>query len=667
MKNPWEGADVLVVDDDLTFHDHVGAMARRLGLGCTFVRFGEDALKLLSQRTFRLLVLDGLLPGMRGEEVARRVRKIHGKDELPILFCSAFYRDFRSFRLLMNECGVDLILHKPVTDSQLTEAIGRLLGIDGSQALGVEPVELAALRASYLSASLERMAGMKQALHSLGGDDTASLLAALRIDAHRFRGSGASFEVPEVSRIGGAMEDLLVAAGTPAGPSVGVLRARLEGLVGALEGAFRAAAGSAPLLQPRLPGMRPRVVLVEDGESELSRQIPSHEAQGLPIWHGRGDEALLVAVQRQAEVVFVAADVDGRERALEACRSVRTLANTGIVFLAKDDSTAMRLAALEAGATGYVARPADVEGLFRIASIYARIPSIGPLVVAGGESGILADLAEKLADLGRPAVPCADPSELLRILEESEPSALILDVDAPWEDGLALIRMVRADLRFRALPILALSEHQDRDWTSEALVSGATACLSKPISLLELEPVLSSWAVRRDDRERGLLGLDAQTGLMDRGRFEAALQRSLNLARREGQVFSVVGIDGGLERVRRRDGSLVVEELSAVLANQLRTALRSSDVVARVGRDRFVALLPGARLHDAERIAGERAKEFNAFLGRHADLAGPQTTVLSFPEQGGTAGQFLETIDRVLDEKLRKDAWEEDLIVDVEP
>jgi diguanylate cyclase (GGDEF)-like protein len=666
VRKPGIEGEILVVDDDPRFQEFVERVVGRLGLSCTFSRFGEDAIRKLGERNFRMLVLDGLLPGMRGEDVAKRVRETYGPKELPILFCSAFYRDLRSFRYLMNECGVTQILHKPVDEGQLLETVRKILDLAVvAEAAGSEDWE--ALQASYLAGSLERVAAMQRALQALGGADPGPSLTALQIEAHRFRGSGASFDLPEISRVGGTLEDMLRGLGTAPKQVSGPFRAKLEGLVDALESALRHAAGTMPLAPSRLQGLRPRVLLVEEAPSRLGEEIPTLEAEGQPIWLcSEADDALRRVIEHQVEVVFVAADgPKGLSAALPTCRALRDIAQVAVVVIAKNDSVGKRLEALEAGARGYVPRPADVAGLFRIASIHAKTYPAGPVLLVGEDPKTLEDLAGSLADLGRGAVPCSHRDDLFRLLDRTTPSLVILDADPILEEGLALVRAIRGDLRYRALPLLVASETWERSQIVDALASGASACLPKPVTLLELQPLLASWVVDGWEREQGLFGLDAQTGLMDRRRFEMSLEQGLSLARREGHVLSVIGIDAGLGGVAREAGGLAREELASVLADQLVGALRASDVVARVGGDRFFALLPGAKEGDAARIAEERIQAFVTKLGPFAEVATPVAATRTFPDARDPAARWLDTLDRALEEKLGKEDWDR-LVVEVE-
>jgi len=665
VKNPAKKG-ILVVDDDRRFHDFVARVARRLGMPSTHVHSGEEALRVLGSQGFRLVILDGLLPGLRGEDVVRKIRERFGPEELPILFCSAFYRDIRSYRFLVNECRVNQVLHKPVDEELFREVLEKLLGAPGEAAAPPEPEERAALRAGYIASSLDRVDSMRRTLQVLASQTAPDLVSALRLEAHRFRGSGASFDLPEVSRLGGALEDLLSSA-PKAGDLSGPFRSRLEGLLDALEAALRREAGQSPVAEVRGFSARPRILLVDDPESPLARQVLQLQADGQPIWTAAREDALRKVVELQTDAVFVAADgVDGIDGAVPICATLRVVTNAAIVLMAREAGVRPRLRALEAGARAIVPRPADAEALFRFAALFGKEIVRRPVLLLGRKGDFLGDVAEKIGYLGRAAVPCTDPERIFFALEDHAPSLLLVDADPDWEEALAVVRMVRGDLRHLDLPIVLASERTHREWIGEAFASGATACIAKPVSLLDLEPLLSSWAVQAGGRTKDLLGLDVTTGLMGRERFERILQRTVGLAKRQGLVLSVLGFETGLAGVRRRHGSLRAEEIASAFSHHLATSLRTTDIVARWGTDRFLALLLDARAEDARRIGEERLDWLVRHMGSLAREARPAFACVTFPDLRVGASALLEQIGRTLDEALPKEYWEEDFVVEVD-
>jgi len=83
--------------------------------------------------------------------------------------------------------------------------------------------------------------------------------------------------------------------------------------------------------------------------------------------------------------------------------------------------------------------------------------------------------------------------------------------------------------------------------------------------------------------ERRLARIDDLTGVRNARAFHEAAGAEIERARRYQHPFSVAAIDLG---------SRVGDDLVRAAATVLRGALRATDVVARLGRDEFIALLP---------------------------------------------------------------------------
>lgn len=79
-------ARILVVDDDASIRLLISDTLTDQGLSVTQAASGEEALKLLAEERFELILLDIMMKGMDGLEVCRRVR---GQVDCPILFLSA--------------------------------------------------------------------------------------------------------------------------------------------------------------------------------------------------------------------------------------------------------------------------------------------------------------------------------------------------------------------------------------------------------------------------------------------------------------------------------------------------------------------------------------------------------------------------------------------------
>jgi diguanylate cyclase (GGDEF)-like protein len=87
-----------------------------------------------------------------------------------------------------------------------------------------------------------------------------------------------------------------------------------------------------------------------------------------------------------------------------------------------------------------------------------------------------------------------------------------------------------------------------------------------------------------------LAGLDALTGLDNRGKVEAAIE--LRLSR--GRPFSILVLDlSGFENINDAYGHLAGDELLKEFAGELKSAFGATDVIGRWDGDEFVVVLDG--------------------------------------------------------------------------
>jgi len=165
-----------------------------------------------------------------------------------------------------------------------------------------------------------------------------------------------------------------------------------------------------------------------------------------------------------------------------------------------------------------------------------------------------------------------------------------------------------------------------------------------PIIILALIAIGGlTWAImalrRSLARERRLARVDDLTGVRNARAFREAAGAEIERARRYQHPFSVAAIDLG---------SRVGDELVRAAATVLRGALRATDMVARLGRDEFIALLPETSAASA-RIVLDKLRTGLADLrtgdGRQATPAIGGVTFLNPP-------QAVEEIIKATDERI---------------
>lgn len=86
---------------------------------------GEEALRLLQDRKFDLLIADMMMPGMSGIELAKRIRQSHSLIELPIII--AIVRDEEREIELAYQNGANDYITKPFTEEEIQWRVRTLL------------------------------------------------------------------------------------------------------------------------------------------------------------------------------------------------------------------------------------------------------------------------------------------------------------------------------------------------------------------------------------------------------------------------------------------------------------------------------------------------------------------------------------------------------------
>lgn len=91
-----------------------------------------------------------------------------------------------------------------------------------------------------------------------------------------------------------------------------------------------------------------------------------------------------------------------------------------------------------------------------------------------------------LSSQGFEARGFALPSEFWRALEQTQPELVLLDIMLPEEDGLSILKRLRAKSATRRLPIILLTAKNSEYDRVIGLDHGADDFVSKPFSMLEL-------------------------------------------------------------------------------------------------------------------------------------------------------------------------------------
>jgi DNA-binding NtrC family response regulator len=135
-------ARVLIVDDEDNQVRSLTIGLRLEGFEVVVARDAENALHMLEADPADIAILDLMMPGTNGMELARKLRTLH--PELRVVLTSAYHLSER--QLTRADCGVVGFVPKPYVLEDLVEFIRRKL--ESASNLAKAPQSEARLRAS---------------------------------------------------------------------------------------------------------------------------------------------------------------------------------------------------------------------------------------------------------------------------------------------------------------------------------------------------------------------------------------------------------------------------------------------------------------------------------------------------------------------------------------
>ncbi len=135
-----------------------------------------------------------------------------------------------------------------------------------------------------------------------------------------------------------------------------------------------------------------------------------------------------------------------------------------------------------------------------------------------------------------------------------------------------------------------------------------TAILGITVDITELK-LAKSRLQESEERYRSLAQHDILTGLPNRALFSDRLGQALALARRSSERLALAFVDlDRFKEVNDRFGHTMGDLLLKEAADRMRTSLRASDVVGRIGGDEFIILLRCIEGAEAAGLAAEKLR-----------------------------------------------------------
>lgn len=422
--------------------------------------------------------------------------------------------------------------------------------------------------------------------------------------------------------------------------------------------------------------MSARVLVVDDilpNVKLLEAKLASEYYDVLTATNGQ--EALDKVKAQSPDIVLLDVMMPGMD-GFEVCKRIKAdpaTAHIPVVIVTALTDSSDRIKGLEAGADDFLSKPLNDTALM------SRVRSLVRLKMTVDEWRVRENTASQLGVVDNAANAMSEPVENARLLVVEDQSfdskkfaeALSVDKDIidvvesgvqamskvnageydllavslnlKNEDGLRLCSHLRSSERTRSIPILMIANEEDMPRIAHGLEIGAHDYILRPVDRNELLARVRTQIRRKRFQERlrsnfelslSMALTDPLTGLYNRRYFEVHLQKLLQKNASSKKSMGVLMLDVDHFRTfNNTHGHAVGDAVLKIFATRVQDSLRSFDLVARLGGEEFVVILPDVSPEMAYFI-GERLRRSIADEPFPAEVEGGQVTVTT--SIGGT-------------------------------
>lgn len=145
------------------------------------------------------------------------------------------------------------------------------------------------------------------------------------------------------------------------------------------------------------------------------------------------------------------------------------------------------------------------------------------IVVIEDDPGTRTIVSTILAKVGHGVHQAADGQQGLAVIEQISPDLVVTDVQMPHIDGMEVLRKLRADERFAALPVIMLTSMDDGPAMMNSMAEGADDYITKPCKASALIEAVHAQLARTGALSAQAPNLATSTGASVRGLPSASL------------------------------------------------------------------------------------------------------------------------------------------------
>ncbi|MEM7679558.1 MAG: PleD family two-component system response regulator [Pseudomonadota bacterium] len=352
------------------------------------------------------------------------------------------------------------------------------------------------------------------------------------------------------------------------------------------------------------------------------------------ITAANGEEALEKAKNERPDILLLDVMMPGMD-GFEVCRQIKNtpdMAHIPVVMVTALTDTQDKVRGLEAGADDFLSKPIDDTALMaRVRSLLrlkmaldewrVRENTANQFGVVEGQQNVMelsvenaqilvvedkdyeqSKLHDALSIDGNNILTVSNGLEAIEMIQKHQFDMIVVSLDLEHEDGLRLCSHFRSNENSRSVPVLMVSNEEGMDRVVRGLEIGGHDYILRPIDKNELLARTRTQVRRKRFQERlrstyeislSMALTDSLTGLHNRRYLEVHIDKLLEKNKAAGKALSVLILDiDHFKSVNDTHGHGVGDEILKQFAQRLKDNVRSFDLVARLGGEEFVVILP---------------------------------------------------------------------------
>ena len=182
-------------------------------------------------------------------------------------------------------------------------------------------------------------------------------------------------------------------------------------------------------------------------------------------------------------------------------------------------------------------------------------------------------------------VTVEDSTQAMKMVEETRPDLMLLDLMMPEVSGFDILSAVRGHSKFKHLPVIILTASTDTDNKLKALDLGATDFLAKPLDESELGLRVRNTLAAKAYQDQ-LTYYDALTKLPNQNLFLEDLSWAIKAAKGSKKQLALLSIEiDKFDRIKDTIGLSAGDGVLRMVAHRIQKVIREVDVLGRSSED----------------------------------------------------------------------------------